>query len=302
MDKNKVESIIILIVLSLIWGSSFILIKKGLLGYSADQVGALRIVIAAFVFAPYLIRNFKGINFKLYKYILVFAILEIGIPPFLYSYAQTVVNSSTAGILNSLVPLFTLLTGFIIFKVSANIFKVLGVFVGLLGAILLIFYQTGDFTSLDLTNSWGMLIVLATLMYGLGGNILKEFLQDVSDMQITSVAFVSMGIPAFLYLMTTDFISKTGSDVSVLHSLGAIAILSVIGSALAIVMFSKLVRKSNALFASFVTYLIPFVALMWGFLDGEGITLMQIFSMVMILSGIYLANLGIKRNNEKSKP
>jgi drug/metabolite transporter (DMT)-like permease len=291
MKKNKIQSFIILIVLSLIWGTSFILIKKGLIGYPPNQVGALRIVLAALVFIPYAIKNFRKLDFHLYKYILAFALLELGIPPFLYSYAQTVVNSSTAGILNSLVPLFTLLIGFIVYKVPTNKFKVLGVMIGLLGAILLVFFKTGDFTTVDFANSWGLLIVLATLMYGLGSNILKEYLQDISDMDITSIAFISMGIPAFFYLLTTDFFHITFTHPNAPTAFGSIALLSVFGSALAIFLFAKLVKKSNALFASFVTYLIPFVSMLWGLLDGEGITPIQILSMLMILSGIYIANL-----------
>ncbi len=295
MDKNRIQAIGLLIVLSIIWGTSFILIKKGLSGYSPDQVGALRIVIAALVFVPYMLKNFKRVNFSLYKYILVFALLELGIPPFLYSYAQMHVNSGTAGILNSLVPLFTLLTGFIIFKVSSNLFKILGVMTGLMGAVLLVFFKTGDLHSIDIANSWGLLIVLATLFYGLGSNILKEHLQGVSDMDITSIAFIGMGIPAFIYLLTTNFFYITFTEPSVLPSLGAIAILSIFGSALAILLFSKLVRKSNALFASFTTYLIPFVAMMWGLLDGEGLSLIQMLSLLLILSGIYIANIGMNK-------
>jgi len=299
MDKNKIQSVFLLIILSLIWGTSFILIKKGLVGYSADQVGALRIVIAGLVFVPYMLKNFREVDFSLYKYIFIFAVMELGLPPFLYSYAQTVVNSGTAGILNSLVPLFTLFTGLIIFKVATNFLKVLGVLIGLLGAVLLVFFETGDFQTVDFANSWGLLIVLATLLYGLGSNILKEYLQNVSDMDITSIAFISIGIPAFIYLLTTDFFHRTFTDATVLPSFAAVAVLSVLGSALAMFLFTKLVKKSSALFASFVTYLIPFVAMIWSLLDGEGITFIQIISLLLILSGIYIANIGMRKNGAK---
>jgi drug/metabolite transporter (DMT)-like permease len=294
MSKINAKSVFLLLALSFIWGASFILIKKGLVGYSADEVASLRVLMASLVFVPYMTKNFKKINFKSYKYILAFALLEIGIPPFLYSYAQTVVNSSTAGILNSLVPLFTLIVGFLVYKVSTNFYKTIGVLVGLLGAILLIFFKSGDFTSIDFGNAWGLLIVLATLMYGFGSNILKEYLQDLPYTQITAVAFTSMGIPAFLYLMTTDVIHRTLTNPLALHSLGFIALLSVFGSALAIIIFAKLVQESNALFASFVTYLIPFVAMIWGFWDGEVVSIMQIVCLLAILSGIYIANIGQK--------
>lgn len=290
MEKKSLKSILFLIILSIIWGTSFILIKKGLLAFSPGQVGALRIVIAAVIFLPYIIKTFKSIRFDKYKYIITFGLLEIGIPPFLYAFAQTVVNSSTAGILNSLVPLFTLLIGIILFKKSTNLLKIVGVLLGFLGAVFLLFFKSGDLNSIDFANSYGLLIVLATLMYGFGSHILKEFLQEVSDVQITAVSFVSVGIPAVIYLYTTGFFSLPLLEAPYLSSFGAIATLSIFGSALAIVLFSMLVRSSNALFASFVTYLIPFVALGWGFLDGEGITLIQIFCMLLILLGIYLAN------------
>jgi len=297
--SNKVKSIMFLILLSFIWGTSFILIKKGLLAYSPAQAGALRVAIAGIVFVPYVIKNFRKINFSVYKYILLFGLCEIGIPPYLYAFAQTQVSSSEAGILNSLVPLFTLLFGFFIFKVPTNFYKVTGVLIGLVGAILLIFFESGDFENVDFSKSLGLMIVLATLLYGFASNIIKVYLQNESSIMITGVTFISVAIPSIIYLFSTDFFSVTFANPDALNSLGALTLLALMGSALAMVLFAKLVQISNALFASFVTYLIPFVAILWGIIDNEYISPMSIIALVMILGGIYLANLERRKNNDK---
>jgi drug/metabolite transporter (DMT)-like permease len=287
--------------LSVIWGSSFILIKKGLLAFTPLQVGSLRIVIAGLVFLPYLLMTLKKIPLHKLKYILVFALLEVGLPPYLYSIAQTVVDSSTAGILNSLVPLFTLLTGILFFNTVFNLSRFTGVLIGLVGAVLLMFTRAslggGGGFELDFSNVYGLLIVLATVMYGFGGNIYKNHFQDLPSVCIASVSFVSMSIPAGIYLFTTDVFSKNYSDPHTLKSFLGIAALSIIGSALAIYLFGKVIQKSDALFASFVTYFIPFVALLWGYLDGEPFNIMQPLCLLFILSGIFLANKPASRKN-----
>lgn len=296
MNRNKTESYLLLTILSIIWGSSFILMKKGMLTYSPSQVASMRVFFAGLVFIPILFKQFKNIPWNKFWWIFLFALLELGIPPFLYTFAQTKVDSSSAGILNSLVPLFTLLTGIFMFKHRFHWLTTSGVFVGLLGAFLMTYFKSLSIegTSFDLSNSFGLLIVLATLMYGLAGNILKEHLSEVPSSLLTSVAFVTLAIPAGIYLFSTNFTRIPLSIPQNFTSLSYIILLSVFGSALAIFLFSKLIQKSNALFASFVTYLIPFVSLIWGWLDGENISAVHILSLVIIFGGIYLANLGEK--------
>lgn len=266
--------------------------KLGLHAYSWDQVAAMRISIAGIIFIPYVIIKFSSI--KKFHYIILFALLEVGIPPFLYTFAQTYVDSGTAGILNSLVPLFTLLSGVLIFSVKTTFTKVLGVLIGLVGAVLLVIFEQGSDENVNITNYHGLLIVFATLLYGIGGNILKEKLYDVSSMLITATSFTTLGIPAVIYLLTTDLLSMPLSDIETLKSFTAIATLSIFGSALAIVLLNVLIKKSTALFASFCTYLIPFVAIFWGMLDGENINTMHFFSLVLILFGITIANKRVK--------
>jgi drug/metabolite transporter (DMT)-like permease len=292
MSKSKLDSILLLAVLSIIWGSSFILMKKGLVSYSASQVASMRILFAGLVFVPIIILRFKSIPWNKFGYILLFGILEVGIPPYLYTFAQTRVDSSTAGILNSLVPLFTLAIGMVVFKLRYRWTTTLGVFIGLLGAFIITFMKNGGSGQglINLGNSFGLLIIFATLLYGIAGNVLKEKLNDVSGTMITAVAFVTLAIPAGIYLFTTNFLSIPITNHSNLYSLGAIIILAVFGSALAILLFSKLIKLSNALFASFVTYLIPFVSLLWGWMDGENISIIHFSSLIVIFLGIYIAN------------
>lgn len=296
MNKNKTESYLLLTFLSLIWGSSFILMKKGMLSYSPTQVASMRVFFAGIFFLPIFIKHIKEIPWNKFGFILIFALLEMGIPPFLYTIAQTRVDSSSAGILNSLVPLFTLLTGVIMFKHRFHWLTTSGVLVGLIGAFLMTYFKSNSNggTIFDISNSYGLLIVLATLMYGIAGNILKEHLSEIPSTHLTSLAFVTIAIPAGLYLFSTNFTSIPLSNSHNLTSFLYIIILAVFGSALAIFIFSKLIQKSNALFASFVTYLIPFVSLVWGWLDGEIISFLHVSSLLVIFSGIYLANLGEK--------
>jgi len=294
MRSDKIQAVIILAVLSIIWGSSFILIKKGLLAFSPVQVGSLRIFISGLAFLPYVMFKYKLIRFRLLLVIILFALLEVGIPPYLYSIAQTSVDSSTAGILNSLVPLFTLITGVLFYKSRFSFNKIAGVLIGLIGAVLLTFTRSatssGLNVSFDFTNLYGLLIVLATILYGFGGNILKTYLQDVSGLFISAVSFVSMSVPAGIILFSTNILSVDFGNPQVVQSFSAIMILSLIGSALAIYLFSLLAQKSNALFASFVTYLIPFVALLWGFVDGEVLNVIQFLCLFLILFGIYFSH------------
>jgi drug/metabolite transporter (DMT)-like permease len=298
MNNSKIKASFYLAILALIWGSSFILMKKGLLTFAAPEVASLRIFFAGLIFVPYFIKNFKIIPWNKLGYILLFAFLEIGAPPFLYTYAQSHIDSSSAGILNSMVPLFTLFTGMMLFRLKYHWLTMVGVFIGLLGAFAITFMNNGSGASINLANWWGLLVVIATLFYGLAGNMLNVSLRDVSGTMITAVSFVAMAIPATIYLGFSGVLNHDFSQIQVIQSIGSIAFLSAFGSALAILIFSKLIRMSNALYASFVTYLIPFVSLIWGWIDGENISFVHFFSLFVILGGIYVANIGEKKQTE----
>lgn len=272
----------LLLTLSLIWGSSFILIKKSLVALTPLQTGSLRVLISALAFLPWLIIRRRHIPWRGILPVIVFSLCEVGIPPFLYAFAQTRIDSSTAGILNSLVPLFTLITGAMFFAIRVAGRDIAGVLLGLTGAILLVGGRGFAFRSADL---FGLLVVLATLLYAVAGNILQTRLSSISPMDISAMAFVSMGIPAFAILMLEGIPDVSAAT---LPSLTAVTILSLVGSAAAIALFSRLVQLAGALLASFVTYLIPVVALIWAVIDGETVGGLQLLALAGILGGVAL--------------
>lgn len=283
---------IYLIILSLIWGSSFILIKKSLIGLTPLQLGALRIIISGlliFIFGFYTI---KDVTKKQWKWLAVSGILGTFFPVFLFAYAETEIDSAVASILNSLTPLNTILLGFAIFKIASTKRQIMGVIFGFIGTALLIL--KGADLNPDQNYLYAGLVVISSMMYGINVNIIKKHLQDVKAITIAVGNFVTIIIPATIILLSTNFFEKadfTNHDFAM--SMLYIVVLSAFGTALAKVLFNKLVQMATPVFASSVTYAMPLVALMWGVLDGENFSVLQGLATILILLGIYLAN---KRN------
>lgn len=279
----------ILIILSLIWGSSFILIKKGLVGLTPMQLGALRIVFSAifiFVFGFY---TLKFIKKDKWKWLIISGFVGTFFPAFLFAFAETEIDSSIASILNSLVPLNTVLLGFAIFKIASTKRQIFGVIVGFLGTALLI--GSGAQLNPNQNYLYAGLVLISGVMYGLNVNIIKRYLQDVNAIGIAFGNFAAIIIPAIIVLLFTNFFTKeTLQSPIMLTSIGYIVILSAFGTALAKVLFNKLVQMATPVFASSVTYLMPVVAVGWGFLDGEEFSVWQVLATLLILLGVYLAN------------
>lgn len=281
-----------LAILSLIWGSSFILIKKGLIGLTPLQLGALRIIISGvfiFIFAFY---TLKEITRTQWKWLTISGFLGTFFPAFLFAYAETEIDSAVASILNSLTPLNTILIGFSIFRIASSRRQIAGVIIGFIGTALLIL--KGADLNPDQNYTYAGFVVLATIMYGTNVNIIKKHLQEVKAITIAMGNFAAIIIPALIVLLSTDFLERASfQNHEFVMSLLYVIILSAFGTALAKVLFNKLIQMSTPVFASSVTYAMPVVALMWGLLDGEGFSLLQGLATVLILLGIYLAN---KRN------
>ena len=278
-----------LIILALIWGSSFILIKKGLLGLTAMQLGALRILLSAFFVFIFGLRTINNITREQWKWIVLTGFLGTFFPAFLFAIAETEIDSAVTSILNSLVPLNTILLGFAVFKIASTKRQIWGVIVGFVGTALLIL--KGAELNPDQNYLYAGFVVLSTIMYAANVNIIKKHLQDVKALTIVVGNFVSIVIPAFIVLLFSDFFSKeTFANPDFAMSIVYIAILSAFGTALAKVLFNKLVQMATPVFASSVTYLMTIVAVVWGLLDGEGFSLLQGLATVLILIGIYLAN------------
>ncbi len=285
MEKS-VKNYIILVVLAIIWGSSFILMKRGLEVYSYTQVAALRLFIAFISLSPFLLKAIKEVKRKHYLPIAAMAFFGNGIPAFLFTKAQTQLDSSLVGILNSLVPLFTLLLGIYFFKTKPTRYNILGIFIGLCGATLLSFSTMQGAVEM---NNYVFLIMLATVFYAISVNVIKKYLHDLGAISITALAFLIIGPLSAIHIFNTDFLvlAKTNAG---FESLMYVAILAVVGTSSAVVIFNKLISNSSAIFASSVTYLIPIVAILWGVFDGENISLTHLIAVMIILSGVYLVN------------
>jgi drug/metabolite transporter (DMT)-like permease len=287
--NTKALNWIILIALALTWGSSFILMKRGLEVFSSDEVAALRIFIAFLFLSPLLIKHFKKDLIKHWKGFLGMGLLGNFIPAFLFTKAETGISSSLTGMLNSLTPLFTLLLGVLLFKSKTKLINAIGILIGFIGAIGLLTAGKSE----DMNNNllFGVYVVLATVCYALSVNIIKKELGQVNSITATVWAMMFIGPLAGIYLFGfTDFMADLKTNALAYESLGYVSILAIFGTALSVIIFNVLIKNTNALFASSVTYLIPVVAMGWGILDGEEVVAMHFIWIIIILLGVYLVN------------
>ncbi len=277
-----------LIVLSLVWGSSFILIKRALLGLSPIQVGALRMLITSVFLLLVGYKSIGRIRKKHWKYIVYTALLGTFFPSFLFAYAILHIDSSIAAILNSLTPFNTFLVGVLIFGFSFQKKQLIGIFIGLIGTALLIL-KGADINATQ--NYWAAILVLiSSLGYAFNVNIVKKQLHDLDALAITTGNFLLLGIPALGILGYTGFFNTVTHTAMTLPSLGYVTVLAIFGTGIAKVFFNKLVHIATPIFASSVTYLIPVVAVFWGVWDGEVLSATQLFGGVIILWGVFLLN------------
>lgn len=307
MSENKnLLAWTMLIGLALIWGSSFILIKKGLAVYGPGEVGALRIASASIFLIPLALQGLKNVEKRHWKLLLAVGFFGSLLPAFLFAKAQTQLPSSVAGILNALTPLFTMLLGSLFFNQRIKIKTAIGLFVGFLGTALLIVAGSGGKLS-DL-NYYGLYVVLATIFYGANLNLIKYKIPDLRARTITSISLMLVGPMALIYLFTgTSFIETTQTVEGAWFSFGAVVILGVMGTAIALIIFNQLVKLTSPIFTSSVTYIIPIVAVAWGLLDGENLYPGHYLGMVLVIIGVYLAknkaaDQSLKTTSEKKRP
>jgi drug/metabolite transporter (DMT)-like permease len=286
--NNQQQKWLYLTLLSLVWGSSFILMKKALISVSPMQLGALRMIITAVFLILIGFKSIKKIEKKQWIYIVYTALLGTFIPGFLFAYAISVIDSSIVSILNSFTPFNTLIFGAMFFGFAFKRQQFIGILIGLIGTLILIL-KGADLNPNQ--NYWfALLILIASVGYAFNVNIVKKHLQDVDALAITTGNFILLLIPAIIVLAFTGFFTEFEATEQGLESLGYITILSVVGTGIAKTMFNKLVQISNPIFSSSVTYLIPIVAIIWGVFDGEKLSEIQLFAGVIILFGVYLVN------------
>jgi drug/metabolite transporter (DMT)-like permease len=288
-DNPRATALFLLIVLSLIWGTSFILIKQGLKVFDPDEVGALRVAAASLFMLPVAIVKLRGLNRDHYWKLFASGMMGIFIPAFLFATAQTRMDSSVAGVMNTLTPIFTMIIGAFLFSQRFTTYAIIGIILGFGGTILLSLSRSGG--AIGGFNAFAILIVVACFFYGSNLNFIKFKIPDLPALTITSVSILLIGPLAFIYLFGfTGFTEKLAADEGGWKAFGFIVLLGFMSTAVATILFNRLVKISTPLFASSVTYILPIVAVMWGVLDGEMLQLGHFIGMVAIIGGVYLAN------------
>lgn len=286
-----------LIILAFIWGSSFILMKKALLGLTPIQVGAFRVLIAAVVLVLVGFRQLRGIDKNQWKYIVITSFLGTFFPAFLFAFAVQKIDSSVAAILNSLTPLNTLVIGAVLYGFSFGGKQLLGVVIGLLGTVILIFKGVELHPNQD--YFYAIFVIISSIGYAFNVNILKRHLNGLSAMSVTVAQFVLLIIPASGVIYFTGFFSDFQYTDTIRDSFLYLIILSVLGTGVAKLLFNNLVKMATPVFSSSVTYLIPVVAIIWGVWDGERLSFVQIAAAFLIMIGVYLVNEKPKKSTTK---
>ena len=285
MKENKW---VYLIILSLTWGSSFILMKKALLGLSPVQIGAFRILIAGFILLLIGYKKIKNIKKHHWKPIFVVGFTATFFPAFFFAFAISEIDSSVSAILSSLTPLITMLSGVLFFGFVFSKNQILGVLVGLLGTILLI--VKGAEENPNQNYLYAILIFLSSVGYAYSMNVVKTKLNDLNAISITVGCFMVIMPPTLIILVFSGFFQEVVWNSLTVYSLSYVGLLAVFGTAIAKVLFNRLVQISTPVFSSSVTYLIAVVAVTWGFVDGERLTLSQVLSISIIFIGVYMVN------------
>ena len=274
--------------LSFIWGSSFILIKKGLVGLTAIELGSIRIIISAFVLVPFTFNRLKEITFKQWKWIIISAFVGSFFPAFLFAFAEQEIDSSVASILNSIVPLNTIIIGLVLFGIKSTKRQIIGVLLGFFGAYQLII--SGINLNPDQNYFYSGLVIICSFLYAFNVNIIKKYLQELSAVAIATGHFIVILIPSIIVLLISDFNFEKLQNPQTQISLFYVTLLAIFGTTLAKILFNKLINISSAVFASSVTYSMLIVSIFWGILDGENFSFNQLFATVIIILGILLTN------------
>ncbi|GAA4003742.1 DMT family transporter [Hymenobacter fastidiosus] len=288
--RTPASAWVLLITLATIWGTSFILMKKGLVVFSAMELGAARVTVAALILLPFAVRHLPRLERARIKWLLLAGVVGTLLPAFLFAYAETKLASGLAGVLNALTAVFTLVVGAFFFGQKLTPLRVAGIALGLVGTVVLMLLggSGGAATPSGEGNAWyGLYIVLATVGYGISVNVIKNRLHGIPPLAVTGLLLLFIGGPALAYLLLgTEFLHKLATVPGAWKAFGYIALLATMSTAVAMVLFNKLIQQSTALFAASNTYLVPIMALAWGVLDGEAFNLWHLLGMVIILVSV----------------
>ena len=287
--STRAKSWLILITIALIWGSSFILIKKGLLVFSPRELGALRITMAFLSLLPIALKHIRDIDRSKLPVLFVLGFAGSLLPSFLFAIAETQLDSSLTGVINALTPIFVILISLLFFNQKIKFLNAIGIAVGFLGTVFMLLGGSGF--DLSNFNYYALYVVAATIFYGVNVNLIKEYLPDLKAIQITAISlFLSSPFCLAYLFLFTGFVDKIGVVDGFWLAFFYVSLLGVFGTAIALVLFNKLIQISNMIFASSVTYLIPIVAIGWGLIDNEVLNIFQYIGISIVLGGVYLAN------------
>lgn len=276
----------IFIVISLTWGSSFILVKKSLIAFSPYEIGAIRVAVSGLILCGIGFPAIFKMPRKTLFWVVVAGFFGNFLPMFLFPIAQQYVSSSLAGILDALFPMFVLAFGFLLFGIKSRLTQVVGGIIGFLGAVSLIYFSE---SSTEDSQFWyAMLVVLAGASYAINALVIKEKIPGLSSIKLTAAVFTFWSIPSFIILYSTGIFQNFEMTPERMTAMGYLGFLTIFGTAIAMFLYYKLIQKTSPVFASSVSYLLPVVAVMWGVLDGEEFTFWYVFGGVLILIGIYL--------------
>ncbi|RFZ82119.1 DMT family transporter [Mucilaginibacter terrenus] len=287
----------------LIWGSSFILMKLGLYDenkhplLTASQVAAIRIITAGLVLTPVLIRHYKKVPRKLSGWMVLSGFFGSFFPAFLFCIAETRIDSSLAGTLNSLTPIFAILLGFLFFGNKIPVSQVVGITIGFGGIVLLYFVQKHADAG---QVSYASLVILATLLYGINVVVVKHYLSSVSPLVITAFSLVVVSVPSLVILWQTGFFNLPLHERRYIRACAAVCTLGILGTAIAWMLYYILIQRTSVLFTSTSSYGVPFVAFLWGWYYGETITIGQVGCLFVILLGVYLTRIKLNALYKKA--
>ena len=301
--QNKQISYLLIPLLACIWGSSFILMKRGMFAidgqpvFTSAQVASIRIFLASVVFLPLLPKLLRNLQRK--KDLLFFTVVGFGgnlVPAFLFTYAEQTLDSGIAGIMNSFTPIFTIIVGMLLFRTKINTQQIIGTIIGFAGITWLIFLSKPVQSGFELTPA--LAILFATFLYGLSLNTIKHKLANYTAIQVASGGFSMAFLPAFIGLFFFHTPRVFIDNPYALSSFGYISILGLIGTAFAVIIFNLIIAQTTAVAASTVTYFIPIIAVAIGVWNGEHFIWQQLLSMLVIISGVLLVNIKRGKSNK----
>ena len=250
------------------------------------EVATLRILSAGIVLTPFAYRAIKQIPQKKLAVVVVSGLIGSFFPAFLFCIAETKLESSLTGMLNSLTPICAVIIGSIFFDLKVSIRKVIGILIGLIG----LFFMVSPNGAFHFANpQYILLVIFATILYAINVNMVSRKLHGIGSINIASVAFVILILPCLIILYYNGFFARSMTEMKFIRSTTAACILGMGGTAFASILFYILVKRAGALFSSMVTYGIPFIAVGWGLIYGEQVTFLQLGCLGILLGGVYLA-------------